>query len=64
MSYLNEGGRRRGPAFVQNALGQVLTKLLQEGAADVIEEIVIVGAVLLMTVDEAFNEPENKKQGE
>lgn len=24
-AYLNEGGGRRGPAFVQNALGQVLT---------------------------------------
>lgn len=64
MSYLNQGGRWRRPAFVQNTLGQVLTKLLEEGAPHVIEEIVILGAVFLMAVDEAFYEPENRKHGE
>lgn len=62
MSHLNQGGRWRRPAFVQNTLGQVLTQLLEEGAPYVIEEIIIFGAVFLVTVDEAFYEPENQKR--
>ncbi len=58
--YLNEGGRRCRPAFVQNTLGEVFTQVLEEGEAHVIQEIRILRAVILMTVDEAFNEPKKR----
>lgn len=58
--YLNEGGRRCRPVFVQNALGQVFAQILEEGVAYVIQEILILRAVFLMTVDEAFYKPEKK----
>lgn len=59
--YLNKGGRWRGPAFVQNTPGQVFTQIFEEGAAYMVQEILVLRAVFLMTIDEAFYEPETKK---
>lgn len=60
--YLNEGGRRCRPGFVQNALGQVFTEVFEEGVAYMIQEVLVLRTVFLVTVDEAFDEPEGKGQ--
>ena len=54
---LCEGGGRGGPALVQHAARKVPAQRLQEGAAHVVQEVVVVGAVLLVAVDEALNQP-------
>ena len=55
--YLCEGGGRGGPALVQHAAWEVPAQRLQEGAAHVVQEVVVVWAVLLVAVDEALNQP-------
>lgn len=59
--YLNERGRRSRPVFVQNTLGQVFTQIFKERVAYMIQEVLILWAVLLMTVDEAFYQPDEKR---
>lgn len=55
--YLGDERRGYGPALVQNTLGQVPTKLHQEGLADVVQEVLILWTAFVVTVDEAFYEP-------
>lgn len=60
--YLIEQWWGRGPAFVQHTLRQVFDEVLQEGVANMIQEVLILRAVLLVTVDEAFYEPGINRQ--
>ena len=55
--YLGEGGRRRGPGLVQDVAGEVPAQGLQEGAAHVVQEVVVVRTVVLVAVAEALDQP-------
>lgn len=59
--YLNKGGRRCGPAFVQNVFGKVFPQIFEERVTHMIQEVLVLGTVLLMTVDEAFDKPTVKE---
>lgn len=54
--YLDAQRRRYWPAFVQNTFGKVFPKAFEEGATHMIQEVGILRTVLLMSVDEAFNQ--------
>lgn len=54
--YLNAQRRRCWPAFVQDTFGKVFPKVFEEGATHMIQEVGVLRTVLLMSVDEAFDQ--------
>lgn len=60
--YLSESSRRCRPAFIHDVLGQVPAQLHEEGVAHIIQEVLVLWTALLVTVDEAFDEPEGGKR--
>lgn len=54
--YLDAQRRRCWPAFVQDTFGKVFPKVFEEGATHMIQEVGILRTVLLMAVNEAFDQ--------
>ena len=59
---LGESRRGRWPALVQDILGSVAVEVHQEGVADVIQEVLVLGTALLVAVDEAPDESEGRRR--
>lgn len=63
-SDLSESSWRSGPALVQDIFGQVLAEVHEERVAHIIQEILVLWTALLVTVDEAFDEPDGETRKE